>query len=86
MTAKTAEELSWMTPEERAAHWEAEARNVFGADYKRDKHGRPIEQGRGSKLQPTVNSMAALLAAEGLDSYRRAIEEATKAGVWPPLR
>lgn len=38
---------------------EARARNVFGADYRTDAKGRPIEQGFGSESQMTVNSIAA---------------------------
>jgi hypothetical protein len=78
------DELEQLTPEERKLHFEAEAKNVFGHDAKKDRHGRYIEQGRGSPQQPTVQSMGALLAAEGMDAYNRAIEAATKAGVWPP--
>jgi hypothetical protein len=84
MTAKTREELEEMTPEERKLHFEAEARNVFGHDYKRDSKGRPIEQGLGSPSQPTRQSMAALRQAEGDDVANAAIETAKKRGLWPP--
>jgi hypothetical protein len=39
-------------------HCAAEERNVFGHDFKRDPQtGKPIEQGIGSKLQPSRNSV-----------------------------
>ena len=41
------------------------ARRVFGHDVQFDRHGKPIEQGRGSLKQPTEQSFAALLKAEG---------------------
>jgi hypothetical protein len=36
--------------------------NVFGVDYKEDRHGNPIEQGKGSASQMTANS---------IESYKR---------------
>jgi hypothetical protein len=38
--------------------------NVFGADHKTDKNGRPIEQGIGAKSRETLNHFAALKKAE----------------------
>jgi hypothetical protein len=85
MIARTREELSEMTEAERREHFEAEARNVFGHDAKKDpRTGKYIEQGRGSKQQPTIQSMQALRAAEGDDVADAAIEAAKKRGVWPP--
>lgn len=34
-------------------------KNVFGADYKKDRKGTPIEQGLGSAAQPTQQSIEA---------------------------
>jgi hypothetical protein len=85
MVALRYEELAEMDEDERKFHFENEAKNVFGADYKRDRHGRPVEMGIGSKNQPTINSMGALLAAEGVDAYNRAVAECTKLGTWPPV-
>jgi hypothetical protein len=84
MTTRTREELEEMTAEERRIHFENERRAVFGYDYKTDKHGRPIEQGRGSPNNPTLQSMGALLATEGMDAYNKAIKDAVARGVWPP--
>jgi hypothetical protein len=41
-------------------HLENEKKAVFGEDYKTDpKTGQPIEQGKGSKAQPTLQSVEA---------------------------
>jgi hypothetical protein len=37
----------------------AVAANVFGADHKKDKHGNPIEQGRGAAANMTSQSVEA---------------------------
>jgi hypothetical protein len=84
MVALRRDELAEMSPEERKYHFEQEAKNVFGHDAKKDRHGKYIEQGVGSKQQPTSQSMAALLQHEGVDAHQRAIDEATRAGTWPP--
>jgi hypothetical protein len=84
MNSLTREELSGMSAEERKAHFEAEARNIFGHDFKRDRHGKPIEQGLGSPQQPTRQHINALRAAEGDDAANAAIEAAKKRGLWPP--
>jgi hypothetical protein len=84
MVALRYEELAEMDADERARHFENEAKTVFGADYKRDRNGAPVEMGIGSASQPAINSMAALLAAEGPDAYARAVKAATARGVWPP--
>jgi hypothetical protein len=36
-----------------------EEKAVFGFDFKRDRHGKPIEQGIGSAAQPSENSVKA---------------------------
>ncbi len=43
-------------------------KRVFGADYRTDKNGRPIEQGHGSLAQPTEPHFAALEKFEGADA------------------
>jgi hypothetical protein len=43
-------------------HFEAVRANVFGVDAPRDKNGKRQEQGLGSKLQPTQQS---------IDAYKR---------------
>jgi hypothetical protein len=40
-------------------YYEALRRNIFGQDYKTDKNGNPIEQGRGSWFNQTEQSVAA---------------------------
>jgi hypothetical protein len=40
-------------------HYENERKAVFGENYKTDSAGNPIEQGKGSKSQPTLQSVAA---------------------------
>jgi hypothetical protein len=42
-----------------ARHAEAAARNTFGFDHKTGRDGKPIEQGFGSALQPSSNSIDA---------------------------
>ena len=42
-------------------HFEHEYRQTFGVDYKVDAEGNPIEQGRGSKAQPTEGSIQAYI-------------------------
>jgi hypothetical protein len=51
-----------MTPAQAA---EQEAEMVFGIGYKRDAKGRPIETGKGSKVQQTSQHLAALQKNEG---------------------
>jgi hypothetical protein len=57
---------------------EIEARYVFGSDYKRDRNGKPIEQGVGSAANPSLNHFMALKKAEmagveAVGSYDRAV-------------
>jgi hypothetical protein len=40
-------------------HYENERKAVFGENYKTDRDGNPIEQGKGSKAQPTLQSVEA---------------------------
>jgi hypothetical protein len=61
---KTREELEAMSPQERAVHGAAEAELVFGAGFKRDAAGKPIETGIGSLHNETMQSRMALQLAE----------------------
>jgi hypothetical protein len=45
---------------------EAQARNVFGADAVKDKHGNFVEQGIGAKGRETLNHFNALKKAEAM--------------------
>jgi hypothetical protein len=58
--APTAEELSEMSPAQKAERLRAMEANVFGADCKRDKNGKPMEQGIGSPGNINDNHLAAL--------------------------
>jgi hypothetical protein len=51
-----------LSPAEAA---EKDAEAVFGIGYKRDAKGKPIEKGKGSKLQQTSQHISALQKAEG---------------------
>jgi hypothetical protein len=51
-----------LTPQEAA---EKEAESVFGIGYKRDPKGRPIEVGRGSRVNQTSQHLTALRKWEG---------------------
>ena len=42
-------------------HYEQEYQQTFGQDYKVDAEGLPVEQGRGSKAQPTRSSIDAYI-------------------------
>jgi hypothetical protein len=62
---------------------EATARNVFGHDHKKDRHGRPIEQGHGARGHETANHFAALKKAEAMGvelsgTYDKAVAEIWK--------
>ncbi len=64
-------------------HFEAEEKNVFGHDAKKDSQGRYIEQGIGSPGHESLNHFVAIQKAEreGYEppgSYRRAVEEMWK--------
>ena len=84
MVSLRADEWAKLNDAEKKAHLENERKNVFGHDYKTDRHGKPIEQGVGSPSNPTIQSMNALRAAEGDQAADAAIERARKAGTWPP--
>lgn len=64
-------------------HYEAVEKNVFGFDHRKDRHGRPIEQGIGAPGRETANYYASLKKAEsaGLElpgTYDRAVAELVK--------
>lgn len=61
-----------------AAAAEADAKATFGFDYKRDKHGKPIEQGSGSKGNETLNHFTAIRQYEGEAAYDAAVREIFK--------
>ena len=65
MTTKSPDELSIMTPEQIKAYLDDEARHVFGENYRRDRQGRPLEQGIGAPGNETETHFAALERAEG---------------------
>lgn len=54
---------------------EAEARNVYGDDAKKDAKGNFIQQGIGAKGRETSNHFAALLRYEGPVVYQKALRE-----------
>jgi hypothetical protein len=71
LVSKTADELDEMRAEIAAGtlppdaikqYYAEEARNVYGHDFKRDRSGKPIEQGVGSPSNMTRNS---------IESYKR---------------
>jgi hypothetical protein len=59
-------------------HFEAEARNVYGFDAKRDRHGNWIEQGIGSKGRETSNHFNSIRRYEGKEAYADAVREIWK--------
>lgn len=91
MVTKTPEEIQEMRadiaagklePDAIAKHLEAEARNVFGFDAKKDRHGNYIEQGIGSPNNLTENHFAALLKNEQLGLEPKGAYEAAIADLW----
>jgi hypothetical protein len=54
------DELAQMTPEEIRENKRVAEELVFGAGFKRDRNGRPIEQGIGSPGRETVQHREAL--------------------------
>jgi hypothetical protein len=66
-TAKEIDEMRWLIsigqlpPDAIEQHVEHEYRQTFGQDYKVDADGNVIEQGRGSKAQPTRGSIDAYI-------------------------
>jgi hypothetical protein len=63
MTSKSPEEMAALKAEGGdaavRAYYEAEAKAVFGFDYKTDKDGKILEQGIGSPANPSINSIRA---------------------------
>jgi hypothetical protein len=57
--------MAALDPEARAAHLKAEMLNTFGRDVKFDRHGNPMEQGRGAPGHEAPQHFAALEKAEG---------------------
>jgi hypothetical protein len=79
--APTPEEIATMTAAEIADRKAAAERNVFGHDFKRDKNGRPIEQGIGGPMQPNdVNHLAALAKDKAGRALNEAILKSVKDG------
>ena len=66
-TAKEISEMKWLISigqlpaDAIEQHIENEYRQTFGQDYKTDADGNPVEQGRGSKAQPTRGSIDAYI-------------------------
>jgi hypothetical protein len=83
MTSKTREELLEMTPEERKAWAAAEEVNVFGVGFKRDRHGKPTEQGIGAPGNESEAHFRALAQAESQEVANKAREAALKRGYVP---
>jgi hypothetical protein len=82
VTSKTPDEIALMSPEERAAWRAEEDMHVFGAGFRRDRNGKPIEQGLGSIDNPTENSFRAIEKFEGKAAADAARQRANKrAGV-----
>ena len=50
-----------LPPDAIDQHYEQEYQQTFGQDYKVDAEGNVIEQGRGSKAQPTRGSIDAYI-------------------------
>ncbi len=48
-----------LPPDALKKYYADEEKAVFGHDFRRDREGRPIEQGLGSAAQPTRNSIEA---------------------------
>lgn len=56
-------------------------KQVFGADFKRDKNGKPIEVGIGTLLNPSINDYRATLAGEQA-GFNPPGTAAAKAAAW----
>ena len=57
---------------------EALRKDVFGFDYKTDRHGNPIQQGIGAPGRETTNHMQSIRRYEGEESYQRAVRRLWK--------
>jgi hypothetical protein len=77
MVTLTSEEFDALSPEERAAHLEAEKTTVFGVGHIVVK-GKPQEQGIGSPDRPSENSFRAIGKWEGPEAEKKARAEAAK--------
>jgi hypothetical protein len=73
---------------------EAERKNVYGFDYKKDRHGNPIPQGIGSPNHETTNHFSSIRRYQGEAKYQAAVrkmwkenpERARKIGLEQPER
>jgi len=71
-------ELATLTPEEYAA-WKAnQFTNVYGSNFQRDAHGRPVEAGIGSPGNETANHWAAMRKYDPEGYARLMAEKAPK--------
>lgn len=59
-------------------HFEAEARNVYGFDAKRDRKGNWIEQGIGSKGRETANHFSSIRRYQGKEVWEECVREIWK--------
>jgi hypothetical protein len=78
MVTLTPPEMAALDPEARAAHLKAEMLNTFGHDVKFDRHGNPIEQGRGAPGRETPQHFAALEKSEGKAAADAAKQKANR--------
>ena len=78
MVTKTQEELSEMTKAEIKEHLSEEERVVFGQDFRRDRHGRPVERGIGAPGNESENHFRSIERYEGKEAADRARAEAAK--------
>jgi hypothetical protein len=77
MVTMTSDEFDSLSPEERAAHLEAEKITVFGIGHKTVR-GVPQEQGLGSPDHPSENSFRAIGRWEGPEAEKKARAESAK--------
>lgn len=85
MTTKTPEELELLRAQGPAAvdaYKQGEERAVFGHDLKRDRKGKPVEQGIGSRGNETANHFAALRKREIEGHEPEGAHEAALAEMW----
>jgi hypothetical protein len=81
MVTLTQEERSGMTVEELKVHQADEELTVFGRNklgepaFKRDRDGKPVEQGVGSPGNEGQNHFASIRKYEGEEAYQKAIAE-----------
>jgi hypothetical protein len=77
MVTLTSDEFDALSPEERAAHLEAEKTTVFGVGHKVVKN-QPQEQGIGSPGHESENHFRAIGRWEGPEAEKKARAEAAK--------